>query len=138
MALIEKISCQGPGTHSVLAKDSWQVLKVNASHENDVDNLRSLYRNIDGGMAISLLVGRAVLIVQSEKGGLSSLQTIDMVRGTSYYVPENAAYHIVMEKGSELFGVRSPDGFQVEMDTRTLDQKEVERIKRKINKAFKH
>lgn len=103
MALIEKISCQGPGTHSVLAKDSWQVLKVNASHENDVDNLRSLYRNIDGGMAISLLVGRAVLIVQSEKGGLSSLQTIDMVRGTSYYVPEKRGLSHCNGEGERTF-----------------------------------
>ncbi|SHJ08473.1 hypothetical protein [Pseudozobellia thermophila] len=138
MELIEKISCKEPGTHCVLVKDSWQVVKLNSSEANNIDNLRSLYINKNGGLAISLLLGRALLIVDDGKGASTSLKMVRMVRGTSYYLTENVAYHIVMEEGSELFGVGSPDVSAIEMDAKTLDGKEIERIKKKVNKELKN
>ncbi|MBD0779864.1 hypothetical protein HPE56_18865 [Maribacter sp. ANRC-HE7] len=137
MGLIEKISNEEPGVHSVLVKDSWQVVKVNYSIDHEVDNLGSLYMNTNSGLAVALLKGRAILIKESGDDHLPFIQTIPMVRGTSYFIPENLGFHIVMKKGSELFRVESPQGSAMEVLKRPLDKKELDIIKRNVIKEFK-
>lgn len=137
MGLIEKISNDKTGVHPVLVKDSWQVVKVNYSKENEVGNIRSLYVNKESGLAVSLLTGRAILIMEGVGGHLASIQTTPMVRGTSYFIPENLGYNIVMEKGTELFSVESPHGSAMKVLKRPLDKKELDIIKRNVIKEFK-
>ena len=109
MALIEKISNEKSGFHPVLVKDSWQVLKMNYSQDYEVDKIDSFIINDNNGLAISLLSGRAVLIIQKLDENEPTLKAITMVRGTSYFIPENAGYNLIMEKGCQLFGVERPN-----------------------------
>lgn len=108
MGLIEKISNEKAGFHPVVVKDGWQVTMVNYSQHNELDKMDSLIRNGNNALALSLLTGRAVLLIQNSDKNAVSLKAISMVRGTSYVIPENVGYNIVMEKGCQLFAVESP------------------------------
>ncbi|TQO38427.1 hypothetical protein GQ41_3074 [Arenibacter algicola] len=108
MGLIEKISNEKAGFHPVVVKDCWQVIKVNYSQQNELDKIDSLIRNGNNALALCLLTGRAVLLIQNSEKNAVSLKAITMVRGSSYVIPENVGYNIAMEKGCQLFAVESP------------------------------
>lgn len=130
MGLIEKISNIKAGFHPVLIKDSWQVFKVNYSQYNEVDKIDSLIINDNNGLVLSLLSGRAVLISQKLDENESSLEAINMARGTSYVIPENVGYNLIMEKGCQLIGVESPNTHSEGGRTKPLTNREIETLKK--------
>lgn len=130
MGLIEKISNVKAGFHPVLIKDSWQVCIANYSQQNELDKIDSLIRNGNNALALSLLTGRAVLLIQNSDKNAVSLKAITMVRGTSYVIPENVGYNIVMEKGCQLFAVESPSNRTENVRKIPLTKPELEVIKK--------
>lgn len=130
MGLIEKISNEKAGFHPVVVKDCWQVTKVNYSQQNELDKIDSLIRNENNALALSLLTGRAVLLIQNPDKNAVSLKAITMVRGTSYVIPENVGYNIVMEKGCQLFAVESPSNRTENVRKIPLTNVELEVIKK--------
>ncbi|WP_031442312.1 hypothetical protein [Arenibacter algicola] len=137
MGLIEKISNVKAGFHPVLIKDSWQVCIANYSQYNEVDRLDSLIINDNNSLALSLLTGRAVLIIQKPCESEPSLEAIAMVRGTSYVIPENVGYNLIMEKGCQVIGVERPNTHSEGGRRIPLTTGEIERLKKNINKEFK-
>ena len=135
MGLIEKISNHDPGSHPVLVKDFWQVVKINYTEEYKVENIGSLYMNENCGLAISLLKGNAMLVIENVDNPLSLIKTEVMECGATYYIPENVGYTIIMEKSCELFSVESPYELPLKVQKRSLDKREIETIK--LNKEFK-
>jgi hypothetical protein len=136
MGLIEKISNENAGLHPVLVKDSWQVTKVNYSQEYMVDKVDSLIINVNQGLAISLLSGKAVLIIRKLDENEPTLEAITMVRGTSYLIPENVGYNLIMEKGSQLIGVEGSNAHSEVGRRIPLTNREVEILKKNVNKEF--
>ena len=130
MGLIEKISNEKAGFHPVVVKDCWQVTKVNYSQQNELDKIDSLIRNGNNALALSLLTGRAVLLIRNPDKNAVSLKAITMVRGTSYVIPENVGYNIVMEKGCQLFAVESPSNPTENVRKIPLTNVELEVIKK--------
>lgn len=137
MGLIEKISNNEPGPNPVLVKDVWQVVKINYTEEYEVENIDALYMNENCGLAISLLTGSAILVIENVDNPLLPLKAEVMKCGASYYIPEDVGYTIVMEKGCELFSVESPYELPLKVQKRPLDKKEMETIKISVIKEFK-
>ena len=137
MALIEKILNEKSGFHPVLVKDRWQVLKVNYSQDYEVDILDSFIVNDNQGLALSLLSGRAVLIMQKLDENEPTLEALTMVRGTSYFIPENVGYNLIMEKGCQLFGVERPNSRSEDDRKIPFTNNEIETLKKNVNNQFK-
>jgi hypothetical protein len=101
-----------------------------------VDKVDSLIINVNQGLAISLLSGKAVLIIRKLDENEPTLEAITMVRGTSYLIPENVGYNLIMEKGSQLIGVEGSNTHSEVGRRIPLTNREVEILKKNVNKEF--
>lgn len=127
MGLIQKITNNEAGVHSLLRKDCWQVQKINFTEKYTIENTTILYSN--SGIAITLLGGHAMLVVENSIEEDTPVKIELMNYGSSYYIPENIAYTLVMNEGSTFFTVTSPNSQPLTVTKRKLTEKELDLIR---------
>ena len=132
MSLIESYHLIEEGYHPVLVRDSWQVAKLNYSVEYHIDHFKKLVIHQKSDKALSLLEGSAMLIVGFDIDR-SEVEIVQMKRGTSYNIPKNTAYAIVLEEGSQLFIVEQPNTYLDDVLECDLSQVQIKEIRQKIN-----
>ena len=137
MSLIESYDIEEDGFHPFLIRDSWQVAKLNYKdeyHINDLDCFR-IHRKTD--RAFALLSGSAVLIAIDNDDKKTSFKVVLMQRGTSYNIPKNVGYTVVLEEGSEVFVVEKSNTHIDDVEYYYLNEDQLKTIRLNINKEYK-
>lgn len=139
MSLLESYTLKEDGFQPLLIMDSWQVAKLSYSEEYSFPKLTHLSRHQKTDRAFALLTGNAMLIAMNLNGE-TQLQTQQMQRGTSYNIPQNMAYAIVMEENSEVFIVEKSNTHvnDVELMPLTAEQRNAIRLSMNQEKEQNH
>jgi len=137
MSLIESYVVEEDGFHPVLVRDSWQVAKLNYKDEYHINNLNRLRIHQKTDRAFALLSGNAVLIAIDNDDKKTSFKVVLMQRGTSYNIPKNVGYTIVMEEGSKVFTVERPNTHIDDVKYYPLDEEQLITIRLNVNEEYK-
>ena len=137
MSLIESYDFTEGGFHPVLVRDSWQVAKINYKEEYHINHLKKLVKHQKSDRGIALLSGYAVLIASEDGDYQSEFDIVLMKRGTSYNIPKNIGYAIVMVEGCELFIVEKPNTNYDDVNDCHLDDAQLNSIRNRVMAELK-
>lgn len=133
--LIETFPSQSPGSQTILSKESWQVGQLHYDLTYDIHHFEGLVQHPDSDRALSLLEGKAVLVTFAQQQGVD-FDFLPLKRGTSYNIPKNRPYQILMIKGTNVLVVEQSNNRPQAYQDYPLNREQLKTIRQEIKPFF--